>query len=361
VDGSVAYEYAWDQRYIDAPVARFDAAGDAVYYTNDANMNVTSLVEESGTVIERYAYDPYGERTVLDADWSADADGLSDVDNVLGHQGLYLDTESALYYNRNRYYSPSLGRFITRDPLGYVDGMSVYEYVKSQAIVLTDHLGTFVDADGIAETYKELTDEVWALMRKKAGSKEYAKINAVDWLEMAKHVATRMSSSRYFWTTKGGWIDIKHFLMAAAHTNRWFVTKHMVVLEGGLIEERQARLGNKSAWGIEDLPSNLYGAEFDYPECNTDLPARLVRYIDDKLGGLAAGPKNDLAKMNYIRNFTASPILSLKDKRIKVHKPSGIPYVSHSDDVYTKNQLRTMAAKGISGRNYGNGNNDSSK
>jgi RHS repeat-associated protein len=141
VDGSVAYEYAWDQRYIDAPVARFDAAGDAVYYTNDANMNVTALVDESGNVVERYAYDPYGERTVLDADWSADADGVSDVDNTLGHQGLHLDTESALYYNRNRYYSPSLGRFTARDPLGYVDGMSVYEYVRSNPMLFGDPSG----------------------------------------------------------------------------------------------------------------------------------------------------------------------------------------------------------------------------
>ncbi|MBS3820890.1 MAG: RHS repeat-associated core domain-containing protein, partial [Phycisphaerae bacterium] len=133
--------YAWDQRYIDAPVARFDAAGDAVYYTNDANMNVTSLVEESGTVVERYAYSPYGERTVLDGDWSTDADGLSDVNNTLGHQGLYLDTESALYYNRNRYYSPSLGRFTARDPLGYVDGMSTYEYVGSRPVSRLDPIG----------------------------------------------------------------------------------------------------------------------------------------------------------------------------------------------------------------------------
>jgi YD repeat-containing protein len=32
---------------------------------NDANMNVTALVDESGTVVERYAYDPYGRVTVL--------------------------------------------------------------------------------------------------------------------------------------------------------------------------------------------------------------------------------------------------------------------------------------------------------
>jgi RHS repeat-associated protein len=107
-------------------------------------MNVTSLVDESGTVIERYAYSPYGERTVLDADFSADADGVSDVDNALGHQGLHLDTESALYYNRNRYYSPALGRFTARDPLGYIDGMSTYEYVASTPVVAHDPSGKYV-------------------------------------------------------------------------------------------------------------------------------------------------------------------------------------------------------------------------
>jgi RHS repeat-associated protein len=146
-DADPAEQYVWDLRYVDAPVLRFQdtntdgTVDNTLYYTNDANFNVTALVDESGTVVERYAYSPYGERTVLDADWSADADGLSDVDNVLGHQGLHLDTESALYYNRNRYYSPTLGRFITRDPLGYIDGMSVYEYVGSSAVNTADPEG----------------------------------------------------------------------------------------------------------------------------------------------------------------------------------------------------------------------------
>jgi RHS repeat-associated protein len=146
-DTDPSEQYIWDIRYVDAPVLRFQDTNtdgtidNTLYYTNDANMNVTALVDESGTVVERYAYDPYGERTVLDGDWSTDADGLSDVNNTLGHQGLYLDTESALYYNRNRYYSPTLGRFITRDPLGYVDGMSVYESVGGQVLTTVDDRG----------------------------------------------------------------------------------------------------------------------------------------------------------------------------------------------------------------------------
>jgi RHS repeat-associated protein len=118
-----------------------DAEDSIVYYTNDANFNVTALVDESGNVIERYAYDPYGERTVLDADFSADADGLSDVDNNILYAGYHFDPETTLYHVRNRMYDSELGRWIQRDPLGYVDGMSVYEYVRSTPVNLLDSMG----------------------------------------------------------------------------------------------------------------------------------------------------------------------------------------------------------------------------
>ena len=45
-----------------------------------------------------------------------------------GHQGLLHDEATGLIYNRARYLHPGLGRFMQRDPLGYVDGMSVYAY-----------------------------------------------------------------------------------------------------------------------------------------------------------------------------------------------------------------------------------------
>ena len=44
----------------------------------------------------------------------------------IGHQGLAHDEETSLIYNRARMRSVHLGRFLQRDPLGYVDGMSVY-------------------------------------------------------------------------------------------------------------------------------------------------------------------------------------------------------------------------------------------
>ena len=42
------------------------------------------------------------------------------------YTGRREDLETGLYYFRARYYSAQLGRFISRDPLGFVDGMNRY-------------------------------------------------------------------------------------------------------------------------------------------------------------------------------------------------------------------------------------------
>jgi len=59
----------------------------------------------------------------------------------IGHQGLMHDKETGLIYNRRRMLHPRLARFMQRDPIGYVDGMSLYEYVRSGPVVRVDPLG----------------------------------------------------------------------------------------------------------------------------------------------------------------------------------------------------------------------------
>ncbi len=138
-------QYVWDIRYIDALIVRFrdtdqdETVNDTLYYCNDANMNVTALIEDDGTVAERYLYDPYGEVTVLNPDWSADG-GEDDYDNEILFAGYRYDPETGLYHVRNRPYHPTLGRWIVRD-FEYVDGMSLYQYCLSDPEVYVDPTG----------------------------------------------------------------------------------------------------------------------------------------------------------------------------------------------------------------------------
>ena len=140
-------QYVWSPRYIDSPVVRFrdadnnDDFDETLYYSTDATHNVTALIDDSGVVVERYMYDPYGVVTVLDADWADDDDSLSDWDNEILFAGYRHDPETDLYHVRNRYHHSGLGRWMTRDPAGYVDGMNLYEYIMSTPTMGTDPFG----------------------------------------------------------------------------------------------------------------------------------------------------------------------------------------------------------------------------
>jgi len=57
---------------------------------------------------------------------SSNAAGFSQTRVHSGFTGYHMDLETGLYYARARMYSAGLGRFAGRDPLAYVNGMSLY-------------------------------------------------------------------------------------------------------------------------------------------------------------------------------------------------------------------------------------------
>jgi RHS repeat-associated protein len=66
---------------------------------------------------------------------------LSRIGNRKGYAGYEYDPAIVAYHVRHRVYLPEIGRWTKRDPLGYVDGMSVYEYVGSMIVRSTDSTG----------------------------------------------------------------------------------------------------------------------------------------------------------------------------------------------------------------------------
>ena len=225
-------QYVWGLTYVDELVQvqvnqdPTDTAEDDYFYgghcersfwvAQDANFNVLGVLSDSGLLVERYEYTPYGQRTIFSRNWritdlngdglvdstdldiydaeeggdafsiaDVNGDGTVDTDDEtllnadngndyslpndaltsypvlesargsgpgtvmpllsglcdIGHQGLMLDKEFGLYYNRARYLDPTNGLFMQRDPAGYVDRINLHEYLASAPLSALDPTG----------------------------------------------------------------------------------------------------------------------------------------------------------------------------------------------------------------------------
>jgi RHS repeat-associated core domain len=109
----------------------------ATYYSHENSIgSIAALTNSTGTVVERYRYDPFGNTTLP-------LDGGTG--NRIRFHGAYFDDETAFYFMRHRSYSPALGRFLQRDPIGiWTDKSNLgngYTLARNDSVNLNDPLG----------------------------------------------------------------------------------------------------------------------------------------------------------------------------------------------------------------------------
>ncbi|MCY2999164.1 MAG: RHS repeat-associated core domain-containing protein [Planctomycetota bacterium] len=85
--------------------------------------SITAVTTSTGSIAERYAYTAYGQPTILDA--SASVLSSSAINNRYTYTGREWDATLGLHHFRARWMSPSAGRFLGRDPIGYEDGLNL--------------------------------------------------------------------------------------------------------------------------------------------------------------------------------------------------------------------------------------------
>ena len=88
--------------------------------------------------------------------------------------GQWFQSESGLHYNWHRQYDPSIGRYTQPDPLGFVDGPSVYGYAGGMPQMAVDPDGRAVAIPvQLGMRYCQQNPQVCAAMA--SGVKEAAK------------------------------------------------------------------------------------------------------------------------------------------------------------------------------------------
>lgn len=130
---------------VDQVMAQDSGGGQTRWLLEDHLGSVSTIVDNTGAVVDRLAYDSYGN-VVAESNPAASS--------RFRYASREYDAETGLVYNRARYYDPGIGRFISQDPLGLGgQDFNVYRYSENNPITKTDPVGLQTLARGLGGSF----------------------------------------------------------------------------------------------------------------------------------------------------------------------------------------------------------------
>ena len=194
---------------------------------------VRGLFDQDGDVTQRYGYGPFGE--------PQSASGSTG--NPLRFAARELDATTGLYYVRARWYDPSMGRFISEDPIGLAGGINNYAYALNDPVNLSDPTGLCPPSICLPPVVVRARSRALNQMRSAFLSDRWSGIHGDDGVT---HTMSGVASA-----SSPGWQD-------AAGTERSF-------------RDRLVHVAQEVAWG----------------ECTADLAGLVLGAVAGKMGKMA--------------------------------------------------------------------------
>jgi RHS repeat-associated protein len=132
--GAITRDYIWlasnDNDPVDLPLAIAESSTLTQVHADHLG-RPTRMTDAAKATVWQATWTPWGDIHQLSGSLTQN----------LRYPGQYFQIETGLHYNHHRHYDPVTGRYTQPDPLRFVDGPSVYAYVKSSPMMLVDRFG----------------------------------------------------------------------------------------------------------------------------------------------------------------------------------------------------------------------------